>query len=94
MNRDMAMENENLDSRIEKPQMDKFIHKFLIELGYHGILSAGKKARDGKEYVDSLKDIQQEYIADKKPAEVDPKTRALADACLLLFNSNEFVYVY
>ncbi len=34
------------------------------------------------------------YQADRKPGEVSPKTRALADLCLLLFNSNEFVYVY
>ena len=34
------------------------------------------------------------YIPDKKPANVEPSTRALADLCLLLFNSNEFLYVY
>ncbi|QDU03687.1 Planctomycete cytochrome C [Gimesia chilikensis] len=33
------------------------------------------------------------YQADKKPADVSTKTRALADLCLLLFNSNEFMYV-
>ncbi|PHR89264.1 MAG: hypothetical protein COA78_35905 [Blastopirellula sp.] len=38
--------------------------------------------------------VFEKYIEDKKPADVDPQTRALADACLLLFNSNEFVYVY
>ncbi len=34
------------------------------------------------------------YEADAKPDSVSPETRALADMCLLLFNSNEFVYVY
>ena len=34
------------------------------------------------------------YIADKKAADVSPETRALADLCLALFNSNEFIYVY
>jgi len=34
------------------------------------------------------------YQADKKSHEVDPKTRALADLCLVLFNTNEFMYVY
>jgi acetyl-CoA acetyltransferase len=29
-----------------------------------------------------------------KPDDVDAETRALADLCLLLFNSNEFAYVY
>ncbi|MCA9216777.1 MAG: DUF1553 domain-containing protein, partial [Planctomycetales bacterium] len=36
----------------------------------------------------------QNYKRDKKPADVDASTRALADMCLLLFNSNEFIYVY
>ena len=34
------------------------------------------------------------YHPDKKPADVSAATRALADVCLLLFNSNEFAYVY
>ena len=36
----------------------------------------------------------EEYVPDKKPADVDAATRALADACLVLLNANEFVYVY
>ena len=39
-------------------------------------------------------DIYQDYVADTKPWDVDPQTRALADLCLVLFNSNEFIYVY
>ena len=35
-----------------------------------------------------------DYVPDAKPADVSPETRALADLALLLFNSNEFVYVY
>jgi hypothetical protein len=34
------------------------------------------------------------YQADLKPADVDAETRALADLCVLLFNSNEFAYIY
>ena len=34
------------------------------------------------------------YRADKKAHEVKPSTRALADLCLVLFNANEFMYVY
>ncbi len=34
------------------------------------------------------------YIADKKAHEVNHSTRALADLCLILFNSNEFMYIY
>lgn len=33
------------------------------------------------------------YTPDKKSADVNPKTRALADLCLLLLNSHEFVYL-
>jgi mono/diheme cytochrome c family protein len=35
-----------------------------------------------------------DYIADLKPWDVGPSTRALAEVCLVLMNSNEFVYVY
>jgi hypothetical protein len=35
-----------------------------------------------------------EFVPDLQPAAVDRHTRSLADICLVLFNSNEFVYVY
>jgi mono/diheme cytochrome c family protein len=35
-----------------------------------------------------------DFVADLQPADVPPHTRALADVCLALFNSNEFAYVY
>ena len=35
-----------------------------------------------------------EFVPDLQPADVDTHTRALADVCLVLLNSNEFVYVY
>ena len=38
--------------------------------------------------------VFENYSPDAKPSTVDAKTRALADMCLLLLNSNEFVYVY
>lgn len=38
--------------------------------------------------------VYENYTPDAKPWTVDASTRALADVCLLLFNSNEFVYVY
>ena len=34
------------------------------------------------------------YQPDAKPADVSPATRALADVCLVLFNTNEFMYLY
>ena len=38
--------------------------------------------------------VFEDYVRDLKPADVSAKTRALADLCLLLFNSNEFMYIY
>ncbi len=38
--------------------------------------------------------VFEDYVADRKASQVDASTRALADICLLLFNSNEFVFVY
>ena len=38
--------------------------------------------------------VFEQYVPDKKPADVSPETRALADFCMLLFNANEFMYVY
>ncbi len=35
-----------------------------------------------------------DFVPDLRPAELDRRTRALADLCLVLLNSNEFVYVY
>lgn len=35
----------------------------------------------------------EDYIPDPKPADVSASTRALADLCLLLFNTNEFMYL-
>ena len=35
-----------------------------------------------------------DFQTDVQPADVDRRTRALADVCLVLLNSNEFVYVY
>ena len=45
------------------------------------------------EYVEILP-AYQHYQSDLKANDVGPETRALADMCLLLFNSNEFAYVY
>ncbi len=36
----------------------------------------------------------EDYVSDPSLADVDAKTRALSDLCLVVFNSNEFLYVY
>jgi hypothetical protein len=45
------------------------------------------------EFIEKL-NVYDDYVSDAKPWSVGADTRALADACLLLFNSNEFMYVY
>ena len=39
-------------------------------------------------------DVYEDYVPHVKPWDVYAETRALADVCLALFNSNEFIYVY
>jgi len=49
----------------------------------------------GKEFnYDEYLPVFEDYVPDVKADQVSPEVRALADACLVLFNSNEFVYVY
>ena len=43
---------------------------------------------------DEILPVFENYIADPKAADVNAETRALADMCLLLLNSNEYIYVY
>ena len=45
------------------------------------------------EFIEKL-NVYENYIPDAKPWTVDADARALADVCLLLLNSNEFLYVY
>lgn len=45
-------------------------------------------------WVEDLDVYAGDYEPDLKPWDVTPETRALADLCLVLFNSNEFIYVY
>ena len=39
-------------------------------------------------------DVMKDYHPDLKPWDVGPETRGLAELCLVLMNSNEFMYVY
>ena len=48
---------------------------------------------DTFEYTEILPAFEN-YESDLQPAAVDAETRALADVCLLLFNANEFAYLY
>lgn len=44
-------------------------------------------------WVETL-DIYENYVPHLKPWDVPPKTRAMADVCLVLLNANEFIYIY
>ncbi len=39
-------------------------------------------------------EVAADFVPDLKPSEASPEVRALADLCLVLLNSNEFVYLY
>ena len=67
----------------ERPEYPTEITRSLVE----------EFSGDTFEYQEILPAFE-DYQPDLKPADVDAETRALADLCLLLFNSNEFVYVY
>jgi hypothetical protein len=48
----------------------------------------------GEEFVwEEELDGMKGYVRDIKPWDVGPEVRALADLCLVLMNSNEFLYV-
>ncbi len=36
----------------------------------------------------------EDYVPDLLPSDVDARTRGLGDVCLMLINSNEFIYIY
>jgi hypothetical protein len=39
-------------------------------------------------------EVYEDFVPDMKPCDATPRLRALAEVCLVLLNSNEFVYVY
>ena len=45
------------------------------------------------EFVEPL-EFYADFVPDLKPADVSPVVRGLAEVCLVVLNSNEFVYVY
>ncbi len=48
----------------------------------------------GEEFESSeILDIYEDFIPDLQPGDVDATTRGLAEVCLVLLNSNEFIYV-
>lgn len=70
-------------SKPERPEYPTTITRSLVE----------EFSGDTFEYEEILPYFEN-YQPDKKAADVDAETKALADVCMLLFNSNEFVFVY
>ncbi|MCR9201316.1 MAG: PSD1 and planctomycete cytochrome C domain-containing protein [Planctomycetaceae bacterium] len=67
----------------EKVEYPRFVTRSLVEE------FTGKPF----EFIEKL-NVYDGYTPDAKPWTVDADTRALADVCLLLLNSNEFLFVY
>jgi hypothetical protein len=44
-------------------------------------------------FVEDL-EFYRDFVPDLQMADVDPETRGLAEVCLVLFNANEFAFVY
>ena len=63
------------------------------EDGTDSVENAKNRVRVAFEFIEKL-NVYEQYVPDAKPWTVDADTRALADVCLLLLNSNEFIYVY
>lgn len=94
--------------RTPTPTEQKSLHEYLLEMQvYHQqrkpepikypthVVRSLVEEFTGEpfEFIEKL-NVYEDYIPDAKPWTVDADTRALADVCLLLLNSNEFIYVY
>jgi len=95
-------------ARVPTAAEQKSLHAYLVEMqGYHA-QHEPKRIEYPKQVVRSLVEeltgepfefieklnVYENYVPDAKPWTVDADTRALADVCLLLLNSNEFLYLY
>jgi len=77
------MKKHHIEHEPDKPEYPTSITRSLVE----------EATGQPFEYEEILP-VFENYHADKKAHSVGPQTRALADLCLALFNSNEFMYVY
>ncbi len=94
--------------RIPTQQEQKSLHAYLNEMQTYHNQHKPEKIKYPTQVVRSLVEeftgepfefieklnVYEDYVPDAKPWTVDADTRALADVCLLLLNSNEFLYVY
>ena len=77
------MESYHHSSKPEPQEYPTSITRSLVE----------ENTGDTFEYKEILP-VFEDYQKDKKAHELSPETRALSDLCLVLFNSNEYMYVY
>lgn len=95
-------------NRVPTPQEQKSLEQYLKQMQAYHSEHAPEKIEYPTQVVRSLVEeftgeifefieklnVYENYIPDAKPWSVDADTRALADVCLLLLNSNEFLFVY
>lgn len=78
-----SMARRRRDRAVERPSYPTRITRSLVE----------EFTGEPFEYEEWLP-VYEDYVPDPQAWELQPETLALADLCLLLFNSNEFAYVY
>lgn len=78
-----AMKRRHQSAKIPKPRYPSSVVREAVEE------NTGEKFR----FVEML-EVFEDFLPDKKLADVPVETRALAEICLTLFNSNEFAYIY
>ena len=94
--------------RVPSPSEQSRMEKYVIEMETHHrrmipdpvqypvkITRSLVEEFSGKPFeYEEILPVFEDYHPDLKASDVDVETRALADMCLLLFNSNEFLFVY
>ena len=78
-----AMEAKQKSAKIESPKLPLEVKREAVEENTGEKFSFNEKL-----------EAYAEFVPDLQPSAVDARTRALADVCLVLFNANEFAYVY
>lgn len=78
-----AMEAKQRMAKLDAPKLPLQVTREAVEE------NTGEKFR----FVERLA-AYADFIPDLQPKDVDARTRALADVCLVLFNANEFAFVY
>ncbi|HIG28935.1 MAG TPA: DUF1549 domain-containing protein [Verrucomicrobiales bacterium] len=77
------MKNRHSEMRIPRPNYPTRIVRQAVE----------ENTGESFEFTEEL-EMMVDFVPDKTLADVDVETRALAEVCLVLLNSNEFLYIY